>query len=660
MAIRLLPRLKISAKVLVYFLLVSLVPLLLVSIVLADRGRSLLLEAAISKQSVVADSIAGKFNIFLEDRIRGVVLESKLLALASSDPTLTSKYLAAYIAQDESIQEVVLLDPKGIQVVKVDANGSDFTPSDRSSSDAFKAIGLLEGRHFVSSVSYGKDNETSITIAVPILPSNLSRAQDVKTRSAVEAKITSDQFLGVIVVKYNIVDLWQSVLKTQIGKDGYAYVVDSLGNLVAYPDPDFLAQNQKIPDVEAVKNYINNNLETTTNDNLETTTTTSEKGVSVVSTPRKLSSNNWAVIVQEPVSSVYSGINSFIQLSVIIIVSSGLFAIALSLIFRKQLLNPIKQLLIGTKKLSEGDFGYTVTVKSNDELRYLADTFNGMSQNINKLVGDLKIKNADLDKATNQLSEANEKLQQADATKDEFISMASHQLGTPLTTIEGYLSMVSQGYYGELNEKLATTVNKALGRTQVMRSLLLDFLDVSRMTANKFYLDIEPTDFNKIIGEEVSALATSAVEAGVQLAYHPPHQPPALINIDEQKTRQAIMNLVTNAINYTAGGKVDVFLRYNDAEAQYTVVDNGIGVPDSEKPKLFSKFYRAGNAKESRPSGTGLGLYLVRRVVEDQGGRVVFKSEQGKGSTFGFILPLDTNLPLGQYLPPSNSADESA
>ncbi len=651
MAIRLLPRLKISSKVLISFMLVSLVPLLVVSIVLVGRGRALLLDAAIKKQEVVADSIAGKFNVFLEDRIRAVVLESRLMALANSNPALTSKDFAALIQQDKSIQEIILLDPKGVQVVKVDAKSSDFTPSDRSSSDAFKAVGLLEGRYFVSSVSYGQDNETSITIAVPILPSELSQSLDGGTRSASSPRITSDQFLGVIVVKYNIGDLWQTVLSTTIGKDGYAYVVDSLGNLVAHPDGNFLANNQKIPNVEAVKNYIN--------DDVRTKPTTSEKGVSVVSTPRKLSSNSWAVIVQEPVSSVYSGINSFIELSVIIIVSSALFAIVLSLIFRKQLLGPIKQLLIGTKKISEGDYSYTVKVKSNDELRYLAETFNSMSQNINKLVGDLKIKNADLDKATDQLSEANEKLQQADTTKDEFISMASHQLGTPLATIEGYLSMVSQGYYGPLNEKLATTVNKAIGRTQVMKGLLMDFLDVSRMTANKFYLDIEPTDFNKIIAEEVGALKASAAEAKVELAYHAPEQAPPLINLDEHKTRQAVMNLITNAINYTKGGKVDVFLRYDSTNAQYTVVDNGIGVPDDQKSKLFKKFYRADNAKETLPTGTGLGLYLVKRVVEDQGGKIIFHSEVGKGSTFGFVLPLNTKLPLGQYLAPSNSADES-
>lgn len=622
------------------------------SIVLVGRGRALLLDAAITKQKVVATSTADKVNIFLEDRIRALVLESKLLALSNSDPALTSKDFAALIKQDASIQEVILLDPKGVQVVKVDANGSDFSTPDRSSSDSFKAVGFLEGRYFVSSVSYGKNNEPSITIAVPILPTNLSQLQDETTRSAASPKITSDVFLGVVVVKYNIGELWQSVLRTTIGKGGYAYVVDSLGNLVAHPDSNYLAKNQKIADVEAVKNYINGKF--------ETTITTSEQGVSVVSTPAKLSSNSWAVIVQEPVSSVYSGINSFIELSVIIIVSSALFAIILSLIFRKQLLDPIKQLLIGTKKISEGDYSYNVKVKSNDELRYLAETFNSMSQNINKLFGDLQIKNADLDKATNQLSEANEKLQQADTTKDEFISMASHQLGTPLATIEGYLSMVNQGYYGPLNEKLASTVNKALGRTNVMKGLLADFLDVSRMTANKFYLDIEPTDFNKIIAEEVGALKASAAEAKVELAYHAPEQVPPLMNIDEHKTRQAVMNLITNAINYTKGGKVDVFLRYDSVNAQYTVVDNGIGVPDEQKSKLFKKFYRADNAKETLPTGTGLGLYLVKRVVEDQGGKIIFHSEVGKGSTFGFVLPLNTKLPLGQYLAPSNSADESA
>ena len=639
-------KLKISSKVLMFFLTVSLLPLLAVSIVLVNKGRALLLDAATTRQQTIASSTAFRVDNYLDDRIRALVLQSKLLSPTSLDKEIAYNNFNVLVKQDKNIHEVSLLDPKGVQKLKVDANGADYTQSDKASTDPFKAVSFLGGKYFVSSVSYDEKNNPSITIAVPLLPEELSKKAGIDTSAASTTKITSDQLLGVIVAKYDVSDLWQSVLSTTIGQGGYAYVVDSLGNLVTHPDNEFLGNNKKIADVEAVKNFID--------EDFTTATTISETGENVVSTPIKLSNSNWAVIVQEPVSSVYFGINSFIRLAALILMLAVIFAISLSLLFRKQLLNPIKQLIVGTKKLSGGDFSYTVKVTSNDELRELANTFNSMSQDISRLISDLNIKNSNLDRATNQLSYANEQLKLADITKEEFISMASHQLGTPLAAIDGYLTLASEGYYGAINEKLDKTISRALGRTQVMKGLLLDLLDVSRMTANRFYLDVKATDLNNIISEEVHELVSAAEQARVQLTYHPPAQSLPLINLDEQKTRQAVMNLLTNAINYTNGGTVNVYLQTDGTVAQYTVVDNGIGVPENQKSNLFNKFYRADNAKNSRPNGTGIGLYLVKRVVEDQGGKIIFRSEQGKGSTFGFILPLNTNLSLGQHLPDSN------
>jgi signal transduction histidine kinase len=236
------------------------------------------------------------------------------------------------------------------------------------------------------------------------------------------------------------------------------------------------------------------------------------------------------------------------------------------------------------------------------------------------------------------------------STKDDFISMASHQLGTPLAEIDGYITLAAEGYYGPLSEKLKVSLKNALDRTQVMKSLLTDLLDVSRMTANRLYLEVTPTDLNMIIKKETEGLMLAASMAKVQLTYYPPTSPIPLIHLDEQKTRQAVMNLINNAINYSNGGKVDVYLLSDGLHATFKVIDNGIGVPDSAKPKLFNKFYRADNAKAARPDGTGIGLYLVRRVIEDERGTMIFKSEQGKGSTFGFVFPINSSLSLGQHL----------
>lgn len=255
---------------------------------------------------------------------------------------------------------------------------------------------------------------------------------------------------------------------------------------------------------------------------------------------------------------------------------------------------------------------------------------------------------AKIDKATEELHSANDKLKQADAVKDDFISMASHQLSTPLAVIDGYLSMANEGYYGKLSDKLAGPLKSALGRAQIMKGLVVDLLNISRMTAGKFFLEITPANLNEMAPNEAVQLQNQANEMNVKLTYHAPPNPVPIVDIDDQKISQAMMNLINNALHYAKNGVVDVYLESNDADIIFKVIDNGMGVPEDQKASLFTKFFRADNARRESPNGTGIGLYLVKRVVEDHNGKVIFSSEVGKGSTFGFSLPIHPGKRAGQ------------
>lgn len=250
--------------------------------------------------------------------------------------------------------------------------------------------------------------------------------------------------------------------------------------------------------------------------------------------------------------------------------------------------------------------------------------------------------------ATRKLRKANEDLKSLDQAKDEFISMASHQLRTPLTTAKGYVSMVLDGDFGKMPAKMKQPLDQALDSSNRMSGLINDLLNVSRMDAGKFFIDAVDVDLALEVQGEVNQLANLAQSKSVTITYHPPKKKIPLIKLDLDKTRQVIMNVADNAIHYSAppsgGGKADVYLELEGNEAVFKVIDNGIGVPDDIKPKLFTKFFRAGNAQQARPDGTGLGLYLVKRVVEDQGGSIIFESEVGKGSTFGFRMPIHNKL----------------
>jgi signal transduction histidine kinase len=237
-----------------------------------------------------------------------------------------------------------------------------------------------------------------------------------------------------------------------------------------------------------------------------------------------------------------------------------------------------------------------------------------------------------------QLRESNAKLRALDEAKDDFISMASHQLRTPLTSVKGYISMVMEGDAGKVNPQQKTMLTQAYFSSQRMVYLIADLLNVSRLRTGKFIIESAPVNLANLVEEEISQLVEMAKNNELDVIYHKPKDFPTLM-LDDTKTRQAIMNFIDNAIYYTPkGGSIKIELEEKASTIELRVVDSGIGVPKSEQPHLFTKFYRAGNARKARPNGTGLGLFMAKKVIVGQGGSIIFESREGKGSTFGFIL----------------------
>jgi signal transduction histidine kinase len=245
---------------------------------------------------------------------------------------------------------------------------------------------------------------------------------------------------------------------------------------------------------------------------------------------------------------------------------------------------------------------------------------------------------AKVDEATRKLRSTNEKLKALDETKDDFISMASHQLRTPLTSVKGYLSMVLEGDAGNINETQRKMLSQAYTSSQRMVYLIADLLNVSRLKTGKFVIESGPTDLSKMIDEEIGQLTEAAVAHSLTLKYDKPKDFPTLM-LDETKTRQVLMNFIDNAIYYTPkDGHITIELKDTGPTVEFRVIDDGIGVPKSEQHHLFTKFYRAGNARKARPDGTGLGLFMAKKVISAQNGVIIFDSKEGKGSTFGFVF----------------------
>lgn len=245
-----------------------------------------------------------------------------------------------------------------------------------------------------------------------------------------------------------------------------------------------------------------------------------------------------------------------------------------------------------------------------------------------------------VESATRELRSSNEKLQQLDTAKDEFISMASHQLRTPLTSVKGYIDMVLDGDAGKITPAQRKLLTEAFESSERMVHLIGDFLNVSRLQTGKFMLERRPTDLAHVAEQEVEALKITATAHDLRLSYQKPTSLPLLL-IDEEKIRQVIMNFIDNAIYYSRPSTtIHVALRQEASDVVLEVADTGIGVPVGEQKHLFTKFFRATNARKQRPDGTGVGLFLTKRVITAHHGQIIFHSTEGKGSVFGFRLPL--------------------
>lgn len=244
----------------------------------------------------------------------------------------------------------------------------------------------------------------------------------------------------------------------------------------------------------------------------------------------------------------------------------------------------------------------------------------------------------EINKATQDLKNANEKLKELDKLKDEFVSLASHELRTPMTAIKGSISTILDGYAGDITKESREFLMAAYSENDRLIRLVNNLLNISRIESGRMTFTVTNFDLKKVIAEVVGNLQMSATDKHLNLKFDADMDLPQ-VSADEDKVREVLINLIGNAIKFTHEGGVTVKVGIKDGFIEVAVEDTGHGIAPEDKELLFKKFSQV-NSYTKQAGGTGLGLYICKQIIESLKGKVWFDSTVGRGSTFYFALPI--------------------
>jgi two-component system NtrC family sensor kinase len=311
---------------------------------------------------------------------------------------------------------------------------------------------------------------------------------------------------------------------------------------------------------------------------------------------------------------------------------------------------PIRKLIEGTRTIAAGDLNYRIGSYHSDEIGELGRSFDKMTAELKKSREEIENWNLrlkrEVQRATEKLRNANEELniankqlQELDNMKSDFMRRMEHGSRSHLAVIQSCLNLALGKYYSELNEQQKDIITTAERRSRILLELLDDILLLSyRKSTREFYV-MEPVELEDIIEKALGGIQVQAQEKNITIDVRLPADLPR-VSGDRKALEEVFHNLLTNALKYTQdNGGVFISAQQKENFVEIDMRDTGIGIASEDLPKIFDEFYRAPNAKTFKIEGTGVGLAIVKEIVETHGGKIKVRSELGKGSTFTLSLP---------------------
>ena len=325
---------------------------------------------------------------------------------------------------------------------------------------------------------------------------------------------------------------------------------------------------------------------------------------------------------------------------------TGLFAYLIG----RGITRPIKLLKDGTEVVAGGELGYRFGRLADNEIGELSESFDSMVNKLQQTMTSRDEMEVKVAERTRELSEAYKRLQELDRMKSIFLSSMSHEMRTPLNAIIGFTSLVEQGMAGKVNEEQMEHLHRSLAASRHLLQLVQEAIDVSEIEAGTIKPEVESVALADLAAEAMQEIRAKAEKKSLQLLIDAPEG--LAIRTDRLRLRQCMVNLLSNAEKYSERGTITLSVCKGDGDTvTISVTDTGIGIGKEDAATLFTPFTRLDSPLRVVAGGTGLGLYITRRIVTGLlGGEIFLESVPGQGSTFGMRLPTAINPGLADTL----------
>lgn len=430
---------------------------------------------------------------------------------------------------------------------------------------------------------------------------DVGRSENLDPMITLAAALESPQHheRSFLVAELSLKFLSEVVDRFRFGRSGKVYIVDERGFLITDPDISLVLKRPDLGDRPIVREIIRGKAGVRASRHLN------EHGVRVEASGIFVPGLGWAIISEENLTEVNALRNRILLLA----------AISLSI-------------------------GAALVAVLAANSRLIA----GANVRLRELLAELESVGKMLVRRDLELTRANARLEELDQVKSEFVSIAAHQLRTPLTGIRwSYQTLLDPGGGAdELKPEERRLLESGLGATLRMIELINDILDVARIEEGRFGIRLRKQPIMPVVEILVRRYSLLAKQKGISFSLDAPADPPLPeIAFDRERISLVLDNILDNALKYTEpGGKITVRVAHEDSRVRVEVADTGIGIPKEQLHRVFTKFFRAENAIRLHTSGTGLGLYVGKNIIERHGGNLELKSVEGKGSTFSFSLPI--------------------